>query len=245
MDDEARQDGAEEPEGTDGPDDASAGDAPFEGAVGEQGADGTATDADGVESEEDEVTEVGDAREKHVRVLTKEGRNRSHGDVYLRHSETSFVVSPDPSFAEEATTRYRKADLLRVEVSQHHSACFLTTAVAGDGPALDDLRRFRDGAMLRTPVGRALVAVYEAVSPPVAATLARHPDSRTAGAVRLFVDRCAALARRREGAGAAGRLGLSLLLTLLYVVGMAVATAGHAAIRATEAAGAPGSPRAD
>jgi hypothetical protein len=182
----------------------------------------------------DEVEGVGDGREKHVTVVTRSGDRREHGDVYLRHADDAFLVSPTLEFSPEETTRYPKADLLRVEITQHHSACFITTATAGEGTTLDALRGFRDDAMARTPVGRALVGLYYAVSPPVARTLERHPDSRTGRTVRRLVERCGPLARRREDADPPARFALSVVLTLLYALGLALAVVGHAGIRAGE-----------
>ncbi|MFC7044154.1 CFI-box-CTERM domain-containing protein [Halobacteriaceae archaeon GCM10025711] len=182
--------------------------------------------------------EVGDSRLKHVSVVDGDGKQTDHGDVYLRHSNDEFVVSPDVEFPPEETTRYEKASLRRVEVKQHHSMCFITTAAAGEGATLDALRGFRDDALARTPVGRALVAGYYAVSPPIAATLDQHPDARTTRVVRWLVEGCAGLSRRRDGSDSpVARAGLSTLLTLLYVVGVAVAAVGHAGIRVRETVG--------
>ena len=183
----------------------------------------------------DRPVEVGDGRRKHVAVVTAEGERTEHGDVFLRHSAAEFVVSESPSFDEADATRYRKADLARVEVTQHHSSCFITTAAAGEGATLDALREFRDDALAPSPVGRALLAVYDGVSPSVAATLARHPDVRTTRGVRWLVDRCGRLARRRDEADStAVRTALTLLLTALYAVGVAFAVAGACAVRLCE-----------
>jgi hypothetical protein len=188
----------------------------------------------GAESESDEPVEIGDGREKHVTVVTRAGERIEHGDVYLRHSETAFVVSPEPEFPAGATTRYRKATLGRVEITQHHSACFITTATAG-ATELDALRAFRDEAFARSTPGRALVACYKAVSPPIAATLARHPEARTTCLVRQLVERCAGLARRRAATPSPlVRAGLSLALTALYVLGVCAAALGHLSIRLRE-----------
>ena len=179
--------------------------------------------------------EVGDWREKHVSVVTRSGDRIEHGDVYFRHSSTAFVVSPDRSFPEEETERYPKETLLRVEVTQHHAACFITTATAGESDALDALRGFRDDAMSRSFVGRALVGLYYAVSPPVADTLARHPRAATTRTVRWLVERCADLARRRSASRSiVARLSVSVLLTLAYAIGLAIAVLGHASIRLRE-----------
>ena len=179
--------------------------------------------------------EVGDQREKHVSVLSRSGDRIERGDVYFRHSATDFVVSPEPTVPEGATERYPKETLLRVEVTQHHSACFITTATAGESETLDVLREFRDGAMGRTLAGRALVGCYYAVSPPVAATLARHPKARTTRTVRWLVGRCAGLARRRAASRSRPvAFAASLLLTIAYAFGLAVAIAGHGGIRLLE-----------
>ena len=196
------------------------------------------TDEAGAAGNDDAEPEgVGDGREKHVAVVTRSGTRNEHGDIYLRHADDAFIVSPTPEFPPDETTRYPKADLLRVEITQHHSACFITTATAGEGPTLEALRGFRDDALARTPVGRALVSLYYRVSPPVARTLERHPDSRTAEGVRRLVGRCGALARRREEASPMVRVALSAALTLLYATGLVLAVAGHAGIRARERAG--------
>ena len=209
-------------------------------AGGGRDADADADGADG--SDEDRPVEVGDGRRKHVTVVTAGGDRTDHGDVFLRHSVSEFVVSESPSFEEGETTRYRKADLARVEVTQHHSACFITTAAAGEGPTLDALRGFRDDALAPSPAGRALLSVYDAVSPSVAATLSRHPDARTTRGVRRLVEFCGELARRRTASDAAAvRTGLTFLLTALYAVGVAFAVVGECGLRLRErVTGAPG-----
>lgn len=186
------------------------------------------------EDDEEPVT-LGDRRQKHVSVTTATGERVEHGDVYLKHAAGVFEVCPDPAFPEGATTRYETADLRRVEVTQHHSACFVTTAVAGEGPSLDALRGFRDDAMARTAPGRLLLAAYDIVSPPVARTLARHPQARTTRATRWLVGRCASLARRRA-AGERGPVAVtySLVLVGAYLVGVALAATGATAIRLRE-----------
>lgn len=191
------------------------------------------SDADA--SAEDRPVEVGDGRRKHVTVVTAGGDRTDHGNVFLRHSVSEFAVSESPSFEEDETTRYEKADLARVEVTQHHSACFITTAAAGEGPTLDALRGFRDDALAPSPAGRAFLAAYDAVSPPVAATLARHPDARTTRGVRRLVEFCGELARYRTASDAAAvRTGLTLLLTALYAAGVAFAVAGACGLRLRE-----------
>jgi hypothetical protein len=181
---------------------------------------------------------VGDGREKHVFVVTASGKEIDHDEVFLRHTETEYLVCSDPDFPPAETTRYRKENIDRVKITQHHSNCFITTAAAGEGPTLDSLRGFRADVMRPTRSGRTLLRVYEAISPPIAATLDRHPDATTTRLVRRLVDRCGALAdRRRTATAGAERVALSLALIGLYVVGVAIAALGHGWLRGRELAG--------
>jgi hypothetical protein len=60
-----------------------------------------------------------------------------------------------------------------------HGGCFLATAAFGEGaPELEDFRAFRDRALLPTRSGRALVRVYYAVGPSLAAAVSRSPALR-------------------------------------------------------------------
>lgn len=177
---------------------------------------------------------VGDGREKHVSAFTRTGDHHDHGNVYLKQSSVAFLVSSDVSFPDAETTRYPKEALSRVEVTQHHSACFITTATAGEGPALDSLREFRDRSLVQSAPGSALVALYYAVSPPIATTLSHHPEARTTRLVRWLVGRCATLARRQKHASPAVRTVLTVVLVVLYVFGVGCAALGHLAIRIRE-----------
>lgn len=195
------------------------------------------TPDESVSSDDAGPTAVGDGRQKHVSVHTRTDDHHDHGNVYLKHSSAAFIVSPDKSFPDTETTQYAKSDLSRVEVTQHHSMCFITTATAGDGPALDALRGFRDDALVRSVPGRALVKTYNSVSPPIAATLSRHPEAATTRLVRWLVRRCGVLARRRTRAAPTVRAALTGLLVVLYVVGVVCAAVGHLAIRYRERSG--------
>ena len=213
--------------------------------------DGAGSDADGPAADDDEAPDLlvegadddepvalGDRRKKHVSVTTRAGERVEHGDVYLKHAAGAFEVCPDPGFPEDATTRYETADLRRVEVTQHHAACFVTTAAAGEGPTLDALRGFRDDAMRPTPVGRLLLAGYAVASPPVARSLERHPDAATTRATRWLVERCAALARRRTATDRRlVALALSVVLVAAYVLGVAGAALGAAGLRLRDRVG--------
>jgi hypothetical protein len=181
---------------------------------------------------EPEPVELGDGRQKHIAILSSTGDRITHDNSYLRHSTTEFIVSPDDSFSPAKTTRYTKSEISRIEISQHHSRCFITTAVADEQAALQVLRDFRDDALTASLPGQALIRVYETLSPPIAETLARHPHAQTTQAVRWLVHRCAQLARQRTTTSSpVGRCSLSILLTMLYLVGVIIALLGHFAIQ--------------
>jgi subtilisin family serine protease len=113
--------------------------------------------------------------------------------------------------------------------------CYITTAAAGEGATLTSLRRFRDESMGSTPVGRGLVGLYYAISPPIADTLERHPDSHTAEACRRIVDVCAGLSDAQEETDSVPEsVSLAAVLTVLYVVGILVGAGGHASITLRE-----------
>lgn len=114
-------------------------------------------------------------------------------------------------------------------------SCYITTATVGAGDTREELRTFRDEGLGRTPLGRLLTRIYYVVSPRVADTLDRHPESRTARIVRRLIHVCGGLAEERNGTGsAAKRLGLSTVLTVLYMIGVLVAVLGSVALSAGE-----------
>ena len=90
---------------------------------------------------------VGDGREKYLVAHTTDGERVGYGDTYVKHAADAYAVSDDPAFPPEETERLSKADLARVEVDQHHSTCFITTA-AGDE---SDLAVLRGSATTRWP----------------------------------------------------------------------------------------------
>lgn len=172
--------------------------------------------------------ELGDGRRKHVTIVSDGGDQITYSDSYLRHSETAFIISSDESFPPDETTRYTKDEIHRIEIDQHHSRCFITTAVATDKESLRILRDFRDDVFANSLLGEALIAVYEGTSPPIAETLGDRPQARTTRIVRWLVYRCARLARYRAGASSPfGRFALSVFLTVLYLIGVTVASFGH------------------
>lgn len=197
----------------------------------------TAPETDDGDDEDRPLSEigVGDGREKHIQVVTRGGKEFGHDEVFVRHSETEYLICADPDFPPSETTRYRKENIDRVRITQHHSNCFITTAAAGEGPTLDSLRGFRADVMRPTRSGRTLLRVYEAISPPIAATLDRHPDATVTRLVRRLVDHCGTLAdRRREATTDIERATLSVALICLYVVGVVLAALGHGWLRSRE-----------
>lgn len=115
------------------------------------------------------------------------------------------------------------------------SGCFITTATVGESEELDALRRFRDESLSTTPLGRALVGMYYRISPPIASTIERHPDSYTVRIGRRLIGYCAALSEIQERTDP--RLysaALGTALTALYAVGVLIAAWGFTVMRAVE-----------
>ncbi len=155
-------------------------------------------------------------------------------------SQTAFGLVEDTEYEFRAVAVAgddNKTDRGSVETFTTDSGgwCFVTTATHRRDDTLNSLRRFRDESMAATPVGRGLVGLYYRISPPIARTLERHPESRTAGTVRRLVRACAALSDRQDGTESrVASAGLGVALTLLYVVGILVAAASHAGLSALE-----------
>lgn len=72
-------------------------------------------------------------------------------------------------------------------LSVRPSMCFIATAAYGTPMAeeIQILREFRDGYLLTSPLGRALVAFYYKTSPPIAQFIAEHPVLQLAVRVML------------------------------------------------------------
>jgi subtilisin len=113
--------------------------------------------------------------------------------------------------------------------------CFITTATADETETLDSLRRFRDDSMTATPVGKGLVGLYYRISPPIARTLDRHPDSPEAGLTRSVIEASASLSDSQEETDSRVKSAtLGVMLTMLYLVGLVVGAAGHVSLRTRE-----------
>jgi subtilisin family serine protease len=121
------------------------------------------------------------------------------------------------------------------ETDSSGGGCFITTATADDTETLDSLRRFRDDSMTATPVGKGLVGLYYRISPPIARTLDRHPDSTEATVTRKLVDLCASLSdTQAETDSRVKSITLGVVLTVLYIVGIVVGALGHVSLRTRE-----------
>ena len=73
--------------------------------------------------------------------------------------------------------------------SSKDKGCFIATSVYGNSlaPEVIELRQFRDDVLKKTWWGRAFIAIYYTVSPPIAEGLKKTP--RIAAVVRLMLDR--------------------------------------------------------
>jgi hypothetical protein len=98
------------------------------------------------------------------------------------------------------------------------TGCFIATAAYGT-PMADDiqvLRQFRDEYMLTNPVGKALVYLYYAVSPPIAKFITEHPSLRPMTKVGLApAVSMSTVAVNTSPAEKAAILGLLLLSVVL------------------------------
>jgi len=64
---------------------------------------------------------------------------------------------------------------------EEQKPCFVATAAYGTpmSEEVDILRQFRDELLLNNPVGRAFVAAYYKLSPPIAESISEHQVLRT------------------------------------------------------------------
>jgi len=92
------------------------------------------------------------------------------------------------------------------------SLCFVATAAYGSGmaPEVETLRNFRDRFLVGNPAGRAFVALYYRVSPPLAAVIARSPALRSGA--RFALAPAVMLASFAVGAGSAEKAAVAVLL---------------------------------
>lgn len=106
---------------------------------------------------------------------------------------------PEHPAVQEALQEMRKVSLLAGEQRGKRRLCFIATAAFGSPfvAEVETLRRFRDEILERSTLGRVLVRVYEAISPPLAGLLAQTARGRAA--VRYLLRPVAALCRRCLG----------------------------------------------
>ena len=114
-----------------------------------------------------------------------------------------------------------------------HDWCFITTATAGE-QELGELRYFRDEVLAESLSGRGLLRLYYKISPPIAGTLHRNPDSTTENVVRSLVKKCSGLANNRKHQSGLLATFISIYLTALYIFGVCIAIMGHTLIRAKD-----------
>ncbi|MBM4397609.1 MAG: hypothetical protein FJ087_18215 [Deltaproteobacteria bacterium] len=102
------------------------------------------------------------------------------GDTGEARAIAERLVEIDPEGLETAGVRELLAELDATSPVRKDRRCFVATAAMGSDAAaeVEALRAFRDRVLLRTAAGRALVAAYYRLSPPLAAWIACHPAAR-------------------------------------------------------------------
>lgn len=86
-----------------------------------------------------------------------------------RSSIENFQSNLSPEQRAQSTIEFPKAK----------GGCFIATAACGEShPHVEALRVFRDRALRGSPVGDAVVRVYETLSPPLAQWIGRRPNAR-------------------------------------------------------------------
>lgn len=124
-------------------------------------------------------------------------QNEKNYTVFLQYEpdgiQRSLCVTGAPSPNFSLTELNGEGDAEQVDFR-----CFIATAAYGTDTHedLDTFRRFRDGHLKNTAVGRAMVEAYYELSPPVADFIANHPDARDA--TRWGLEKIASLVRAVE-----------------------------------------------
>ncbi len=110
------------------------------------------------------------------------------GTDYLRNLSPACIDCNRDKSDRTAQSYQRSVDQSSASSS---SGCFIATAAYGTplAPEVDALRSFRDVVLLPTPMGRLATRAYYAVSPPIAAVVAKSRPARNM--IRYFLSRLA------------------------------------------------------
>ena len=78
-------------------------------------------------------------------------------------------------------------DIPGINVGGGGGGCFIATAAYGSAlhPHVNALREFRDNRLKKAMIGRAIISLYERVSPPLAAVIAKHDTLRLVSRLAL------------------------------------------------------------
>jgi hypothetical protein len=115
-------------------------------------------------------------------VKARKGTAKGYLDEARGDVERAAAVFPDDLGVREAQNEIRlvEREIEAAAASPRGRLCFIATAAYGTPFAheVETLRCFRDEVLARSAPGRLLIRLYEAVSPPLAALLARSAHGR-------------------------------------------------------------------
>ena len=131
------------------------------------------------------------AFDDHLERLKTAMRSETELTSYLRDisGNPNYRLASDYATISAEWRNYTDAMVKGFGTPQKKGGCYIATAVYGsyDAPQVLALRRFRDETLATSSPGRALVKVYYAVSPSLAAVLGRYARPRKAS--RAVLDR--------------------------------------------------------